>query len=131
MRADNADFFRVSGEYALILPHERYLTGVFGPTWKTEPLYYGCNRALNEAKKEVLVTTATLLPLAEGAPVLTISGSDWRDISCIVFSTGSRKEAVFRIDLVQPRMELVGPVATRPENFEVLGDGRLSFKPAS
>lgn len=128
-RRGNADFFIVSGEYSLVLLHEQFLNETFGQHWKLESLYYGCNRALNEARREVSTTTSTLFPLAKGAPILTISGSDWSDLSCVVFSTESRWQALLEIDLRKSTVSTVGLVSTRTGGFQILQDGRLAFSP--
>lgn len=126
IRRPEGDILTVRGEYSIVILRPDFMVRLFGPDWKKQELFYGFNRAIDAEGNRGNVTV-NMLPLAKGRPELTLSGVDWSDLICPIYSLDTRQQAILAIDLRSGTITVSRTVQSRPGKPRITQDGRLVF----
>jgi hypothetical protein len=123
----DAEFLLVRGDYALVILRPHVLRTAFGNDWVGRSLYYGCNRAILDSGERATVSPTPLEVLPVAPAMLMISGDDWSDVQCIVYSRETRDQVSIQLNLRKSTIRLSDTI--KREGQSVLdGDGRLSIR---
>lgn len=124
-RTGEADFVSVRGEYVLVLPSDRLMTELVGPTWAEQTLFYRCDRGISQDGKGVVSSNGSFEPLAKGRPSFRVSGDNWTDLGISIFALESRKQVVVRVNLRSGAIERRSETPIAPRELRVTPKGEL------
>ncbi len=129
VRTEEAEFFLVRGEYSLVIPHPSFMQASFGADWASQSLFYSSNRAISETGQPFIVNSGTpRQPLVKGTPILIISGTEWPDLYCALYSLERKQFVGLHINLQKHTLTADAPTTPSYGLPEVLPNGTLTFK---
>ena len=125
-RCPEADLVEVGDDYSIVLLQSEFVESLFGPDWKTQDLFYGFNRVLDEHGRR-MQATSSLVPIAKGRPILFIWGTGWEDLLCPIYSLSSRQQVILGVDLKNGRVIVETPLGPREGVPRIAPDGTVFF----
>ncbi len=126
VRTDQADFFMVRGEYAVIILHPDFAAKAFGRDWATQSLFYRTSRAITQDGQRSSIQAGNLRPIAKGELLLSCSGDDWEHQFFAVYSLERSHFVGLTVDFRKCTIEAQSPVKPLYDRTAtVLPDGRL------
>jgi hypothetical protein len=122
-----ADVITVTGRYALVIINSQEMDKLLGADWTRQTLFYAPSAITDTSGKQAMVH-GPMLPLAKGSSMLFVSGDDWEDLSCRIYSLETRRMLWLGINTRIPRITVRAPAEVRAGEPVITPEGTLLFK---
>jgi len=123
-RSVNGDVI-VLDDYVLVVLKPGSMMKLFGTDWRNGHYYFRCNVGTDENGSPALVSTPFYI--AAQPPILRVSGSSWRKVSCALLDTTQRRRGWVTIYLPNGDVVLQPAESIGGREIRTYPDGRVDL----